>query len=282
MAWKLFLVLDAIVLASVAVAAATFHGGTTRTVRTGVVLVDASLGHGTRTEGTGIVLTRHGEVLTNNHVIEGATSVKVHVPQTGKTYRAHILGYDVATDAALLQLDGAPSQRVAPSAPDGPRVGEAVIAVGGASGSIAFASGHVTGLRQTVSADDELGGSERLRGLIRFDAPIDPGDSGGPLLDLRGDVLGVERDPDREGARRRARDRGRPAVGDPARRPDGLPRHRAQPAGDERGRESRAGGARLAGGTGRDRGGGADHAGRREPRDGARADRAAAARQAPR
>lgn len=191
--WKLFVVLDVVVLAAATIAYVTLHGGSPRTVRTGVVLVDAHLGHGLRTEGTGIVLTRDGEVLTNHHVIEGATSVRVKVPETGKSYDAEILGYDVHADAALLKLDGAHGLRTASVVAAAPRVGQKVLAVGGASGSVSFAVGHVTGLRTSVSAGDELsGGNERLRGLIEFDAGIQPGDSGGPLLDLRGNVLGID------------------------------------------------------------------------------------------
>lgn len=191
-AWQVFLALDAIVLAAAIVAFAVLHGGTARTVRTGVVLVDADLGHGARTEGTGIVITRSGEVLTNNHVIEGAISVRVKVPETGRTYNAEILGYDVRVDAALLKLHGAHGLRTASVTSPPARLGQRVLAVGGATGAIKFAVGHVTGLQRSVTAGDETGGSESLNGLIEFDAGVQPGDSGGPLLDLRGDVLGVD------------------------------------------------------------------------------------------
>ena len=192
-AWKLFVALDVVVVAAAAIAYVTLHGGSARTVRTGVVLVDAHLGHGVRTEGTGIVLTHGGEVLTNHHVIEGATSVRVKVPQTGKTYDAEILGYDVRADAALLKLHDAHGLRTAPTASIAPHVGQKVLAVGGASGSVRFAVGSITALHSSVSAGDELsGGNEQLTGLIEFDAGIQPGDSGGPLLDLKGNVLGMD------------------------------------------------------------------------------------------
>jgi S1-C subfamily serine protease len=191
-AWKLFVALDAVVLAAAAVAFVTLHGQPARTVRTGVVLVDANLGHGNRTEGTGIVLTRSGEILTNNHVIEGATSVRVTVPETGRTYDADILGYDMRVDAAVLQLRRAHGLRLAPTLPRKPRIGQEVLAVGGSTGTVQYSVGHITGLRQSVTANDETGGSERLRGLIEFDAGVEPGDSGGPLFDLRGNVVGVD------------------------------------------------------------------------------------------
>jgi S1-C subfamily serine protease len=191
-AWKLFLALDAVVLAAAAVAFVTMHGQSARTVRTGVVLVDANLGHGNRTEGTGIVLTRSGEILTNNHVIEGATSVRVTVPETGRSYDADILGYDVRVDAAVLQLRRAHGLRLAPTVPRKPRMGQEVLAVGGSTGTVQYSVGHITGLRQSITANDETGGSESLHGLIEFDAGVEPGDSGGPLFDLRGNVVGVD------------------------------------------------------------------------------------------
>ena len=191
-AWKLFLVLDAIVLAAAAVAFVTLHDQHARTVRTGVVLVDANLGHGNRTEGTGIVLTRGGEVLTNNHVIEGALSVRVTIPETGRTYDADILGYDVRIDAALLSLRDAHALRTASTFSHPPRVGQEVLAVGGSTGAVKYSVGRITGLRKTVSANDETGDVEKLRGLIEFDAGVQPGDSGGPLLDLHGNVVGVD------------------------------------------------------------------------------------------
>ena len=188
----MFLALDAVVLAAAAVAFVTMHSGKPRTVRTGVVLVDASLGHGDRIEGTGIVLTHGGEVLTNNHVIDGARSVRVTIPETGRTYDAQILGYDVRVDAALLQLQHAHGLRVASTASLPPHVGQEVLAVGGSSGSVQFTVGHITGLHRSVTASADTGDQERLRGLIEFDAGVEPGDSGGPLLDLKGNVLGVD------------------------------------------------------------------------------------------
>jgi S1-C subfamily serine protease len=191
-AWKVFLALDAVVLAAAAVAFMTLHGQGPRTVRTGVVLVDANLGHGNRTEGTGIVLTGSGEVLTNNHVIEGATSVRVTVPQSGRTYDADILGYDVHVDVALLRLRHAHALRRASTLSRLPRVGQEVLAVGGSSGTVEYTVGHITGLRKSVTAGDDTGGRETLRGMIEFDAGVEPGDSGGPLFDVRGNVLGVD------------------------------------------------------------------------------------------
>lgn len=187
----LLLVIDAAVVVAVVVVFLALHRSSPRTVRTGVVLVDAHLEHGVRTEGTGIVLTGGGEVVTNHHVIEGATSVRVKVAETGKTYDATIVGYDAGRDTAVLQLEHAHGLRTTVTAPSLPRRGQEVLAIGGATGSIAYSIGRVTGLNSTITAGDELGRSQRVTGLIEFDAAIQPGDSGGPLVDARGNVLGV-------------------------------------------------------------------------------------------
>src|SRR3954451_18617728 len=74
----------------------------------GIVNIRTTLGYQQgAAAGTGIVLTSDGEVLTNNHVIRGSTSVRVTIPQTGRSYTAKVVGYDVADDVALLQLNGA-------------------------------------------------------------------------------------------------------------------------------------------------------------------------------
>jgi S1-C subfamily serine protease len=190
-AWKLVLVLDVVVVAAVAFVYLRPHRTIPRTVRTGVVLVDATLGHGTRTEGTGFLLTSGGELITSNHVINGATAVHVIVPQTRKRYVARILGYDVGRDTAILQLQDAHGLRTAVTSSSAPRWGQQVLAVGGSTGAIASSAGRVTGLNASVTATDELGRSRHLSGMIEFDAAIEPGDSGGPLLDARGNVLGV-------------------------------------------------------------------------------------------
>src|SRR4051794_6024497 len=76
----------------------------------GVVLVTTNLAYeNADAAGTGIVLTSSGEVLTNNHVIRGATTIKVVVPATHKTYAADVIGYDIADDIALIKVQGAPA-----------------------------------------------------------------------------------------------------------------------------------------------------------------------------
>ncbi|HEX4520368.1 MAG TPA: trypsin-like peptidase domain-containing protein [Gaiellaceae bacterium] len=142
--------------------------------------------------GTGVVLTPDGEVVTNNHVIRGATQVKVHDLDNNRRYAARIVGYSVAADVALLRLNHASGlQTIVP----GPvHVSQAVIGLGndGRSGSPRAEPGKVTGLAATITAFADDGGSEKLTGLISTSAPLQPGDSGGPLLDSSGRTIGID------------------------------------------------------------------------------------------
>jgi S1-C subfamily serine protease len=148
-------------------------------------------------EGTGIVLTSTGEILTNNHVIEGATSIKVTDIGNGKTYTATVVGYDATHDVAVLQLQGASGLTTA-SLGDSSSVqtGEKVTALGnaeGKGGTPSVATGTVTAVNQSITASDELSGvNEQLTGLIETNAPIQPGDSGGPLVNSYGQVIGMD------------------------------------------------------------------------------------------
>ena len=173
-----------------------FARSSASTIGTGVVVIDTKLGlQSAAAAGTGIVLTSSGEVLTNNHVIRGATSVEVVVPGTGHEYSAKVVGYDVSADVALLQLSGASNLKTA-SLADSSKVttGQAVTAVGnaGGTGTLATAAGKVTGLGRSITVGDDQGGSERLSGLIETDAALQPGDSGGPLLNANGKVIGLD------------------------------------------------------------------------------------------
>jgi S1-C subfamily serine protease len=148
-------------------------------------------------EGTGIVLTSNGEVLTNNHVIEGSTSIKVTDVGNGRTYTATIVGYDASHDVAVLQLQGASGLTTA-SLGDSSAVkaGDSVVALGnagGKGGTPSVAAGSVTALNQSITASDDLSGtSEQLTGLIETNANIQPGDSGGSLVNAYGQVIGMD------------------------------------------------------------------------------------------
>jgi S1-C subfamily serine protease len=146
--------------------------------------------------GTGIVLTSNGEVLTNNHVINGATKISVTDVGNGKTYNANVVGYDSAHDIAVLQLQGASKLATAKLGDSSSlAVGESVVAVGnagGTGGTPSTAGGSITALNQSITASDELDGtSEQLSGLIQTNANIQPGDSGGALVNSSGEVIGM-------------------------------------------------------------------------------------------
>jgi S1-C subfamily serine protease len=165
-------------------------------IGTGVVVVDTNLAYqGGSGAGTGIVLTSSGEVLTNNHVISGATTVKVVLPGTGHSYTAHVVGYDRTADVAVIQLQGASNLKTLSLGGSSKlTVGQAVTALGnaGGTGSFTSAAGTVTGLGKAITASDGQGASERLTGLIETNAAVQPGDSGGPLLDSAGHVVGID------------------------------------------------------------------------------------------
>ena len=147
--------------------------------------------------GTGIVLTSDGEILTNNHVINGATSISVTDIGNGRTYSAKVVGYDASDDVAVLQLVGASGLKAASVADsDDVKVGQDVVAVGnagGTGGTPTAAGGTVTALNQAITASDELNGtSENLSNLIETDADVQSGDSGGSLVNSSGQVVGID------------------------------------------------------------------------------------------
>jgi S1-C subfamily serine protease len=152
---------------------------------------------GATAAGTGIVLTSNGEVLTNNHVIRGATSIKVTDVGNGRTYTAKVVGYDASRDVAVIQLQNASGLTTANLGDSSSaRAGDAVTALGnagGKGGTPSVATGAVTALNQSITASDEGSGvnSEQLTGLIETNADIQPGDSGGALVNSYGQVIGM-------------------------------------------------------------------------------------------
>ncbi len=160
--------------------------------------VNTTLGYqGAEAAGTGIVLTSNGLVLTNNHVIDGATRVSVTDVGNGQVYKATVVGYDRTRDIAVLQLQSASGLRVARlGSSSNVGVGEAVVAIGnagGVGGTPSVAGGSVTGTDKSITATEQGGGNaEQLKGLIEVNANIQPGDSGGPLVDTAGKVIGID------------------------------------------------------------------------------------------
>jgi S1-C subfamily serine protease len=163
----------------------------------GIVDVTTQLGlQNASAAGTGVIIAADGLVLTNNHVIRGATSVSVTVVTTGATYSATVVGYDIAADVAVLQMQQASDLTLAPLGnSSNVSIGDAVQAVGnvgGVGGVPTVADGSVVGLDQTITAVDEsTEASEQLSGMIATNASVRPGDSGGPLFD-GGQVVGID------------------------------------------------------------------------------------------
>lgn len=162
----------------------------------GVVLINTVLGYqSAEAAGSGVVLTSDGLVLTNNHVVEGATEITVTIGATGETYTAQVVGTDASADVAVLQLQGASGLTTATlDSDDDLAVGDAVTAVGNAEGGgvLLAADGTVTALDQSITTQAEgVSSGESLTGLIQVDADVVSGDSGGALLDDQGEVVGI-------------------------------------------------------------------------------------------
>jgi len=146
-------------------------------------------------EGTGMVLTASGIVLTNNHVIDGSTLVTAQVNGSGKSYPVTVLGTDATDDVALLKLNGGGFKTVALGNSSAINVGDQVVAIGNAlalSGSETVTNGIISATGRSVSVGDPSTGlTENLKGLFQTSAPINPGNSGGPLVDSAGQVIGM-------------------------------------------------------------------------------------------
>jgi S1-C subfamily serine protease len=163
---------------------------------TGLVRVSATLKYeGGKAAGTGMILTSNGEVVTNHHVVEGATKVRVTVMSTGATYDATVIGTDAVDDVAVLQLQDASGLQTVTPDTDGISVGDAVTAVGDAGGDTSrftAASGKVTATDQHITTTSEPGHpGEKLRGLIEISSDVISGDSGGATYDTEGEVVGM-------------------------------------------------------------------------------------------
>ena len=170
----------------------------TSKVDPGLVDINTVLGvQGGEAAGTGMVVTSSGEVITNNHVIAGATKITATDVGNGNTYTARVVGYDYSRDIAVLQLEGASGLRtVSFGDPSTLKVGQSIATIGnagGTGGTPSATGGQVAALDQSITAGDELGGGhERLEGLIELAGNLQPGDSGGPLVNSAGEVVGMD------------------------------------------------------------------------------------------
>ncbi len=173
-------------------------GSATSAQEVGVVVIDTVLAYeGAEAAGTGMVLTADGEILTNNHVIEGSTSMTVTIVSSGEQYSATVVGTDATDDIAVLQLSGASNLQTANFADESQvAIGDPVTGVGNAGGDGGTSSaspGTVTALNQTITTQAESGAAaETLHGLIETNADIRAGDSGGPLYNASDEVIGID------------------------------------------------------------------------------------------
>lgn len=163
----------------------------------GIVDVHTTLGYEDgAAAGTGMLLTSDGTVLTNNHVVHGATSIEVTVLSTGKVYKADVVGTAPTLDIAVIHLvDASGLSPAAIGSSSGLAIGDEVTAVGNAGDQrgTAAAAGTITALAQSITATDENGANaEKLSGLIQNNADVVAGDSGGPLYNAAGDIIGID------------------------------------------------------------------------------------------
>ncbi|MGH9079485.1 MAG: S1C family serine protease, partial [Acidimicrobiales bacterium] len=148
-------------------------------------------------QGTGMIITSSGEVVTNNHVITGATTISVTLYGKTTSMPATLVDTDPTNDVALLQITGASNlPTVAYGNSDNVQVGDAVVAIGNAlglsAGSPTVTQGIISATGRTVQAGDPSGnGTETLTNMFQTDAAINPGNSGGPLVDSSGKVIGM-------------------------------------------------------------------------------------------
>ena len=160
-----------------------------------IVDIDAKLGYQSAIgAGTGIVIGP-STILTNNHVVAGATDLTARSIDSGQTFPATVIGYDRSHDIAVLQLAGGGLQPANIGNSDTIAVGQPIVSLGnagGVGGTPSAVEGRIAALNQTVSASDSLTGStETLNGLIQVDAEIRPGDSGGPTVNSANKVIGM-------------------------------------------------------------------------------------------
>jgi putative serine protease PepD len=141
-------------------------------------------------EGSGFVYDKRGDIITNQHVVDGAKSITVQF-WNGKTYKAKLIGSDSSTDLAVVRVTNAPSSILHPlmlGNSSSVQVGDGVIAIGSPFGlAETVTSGIVSAVHRTMDAPN----SYTISDSIQTDAPINHGNSGGPLIDAAGRVIGV-------------------------------------------------------------------------------------------
>lgn len=163
---------------------------------TGLVRIVSTMEYdGAPAAGTGMVLTSDGEVVTNHHVVEGATTIKVKIMSTGTTYTAHVIGTDASHDVAVLQLVGASGLDTVTTDNDGVTTGEAVTAVGDGDGTVnhlSAATGSVLATNQAITTQSQgTASGEQLTEVMEISSDVVGGYSGGATYDADGGVVGM-------------------------------------------------------------------------------------------
>jgi S1-C subfamily serine protease len=157
-----------------------------------VVTISADIESGTRSGGsvgTGMFITSEGEILTNAHVIEGASAIRVRLAGETEPRAATLLASDLGNDLALLRISGTEFPAVTFADPDSTRIGDEVVAIGFAldlDGEATVTRGIVSALDRTIVSSVGV-----LNRLIQTDAAISSGNSGGPLVNAAGEVVGI-------------------------------------------------------------------------------------------
>jgi S1-C subfamily serine protease len=169
-----------------------FGGKVYRTIQPSLVIIRAQIGQGqdagSSSLGSGVIIDRQAEIMTANHVIDGATSVEVTFAD-GTSAAASVVSSSPEQDIAVLAPEHPPSVIVPAVLGGGVRVGDDTYSVGNPLGlADSITAGVVSGLDRTIGRED---GDGELKGLIQFDAAVNPGSSGGPLLNRQGQVVGI-------------------------------------------------------------------------------------------
>jgi serine protease Do len=145
--------------------------------------------------GTGFVIRSDGIIVTNFHVVEGATNIKVTFPAPGqKTFPARVIGGDSEHDLAVLKVEAKDLPVLALGDSKTVELGQRVIAIGYAlalEGGPTVTSGIISSLTRTIQVNDPNGPTRTYQDVLQTDAAINPGNSGGPLVDLAGNVIGI-------------------------------------------------------------------------------------------
>jgi 2-alkenal reductase len=152
--------------------------------------LDPSQGVAGEARGSGVIIDKDGRIITNNHVVEGAASGGIQVIfYNGEKAQAHLVGTDVISDLAVLKVDETVPAFAELGDSSALKVGETVIAIGSALGDFenTVTVGVVSGLNRTLQSPDGV----NMENMIQTDAAINHGNSGGPLLNLSGQVVGI-------------------------------------------------------------------------------------------